>query len=380
MRVKIWISTFRRNPLLPLTRTCCAFVLLLTFSWRTFAVPCQTQASATCSAEYKPADGQSSVSVAIEPSQPQVRNTIQVAAHQSLQYNFALTTGSALVARFQVSGGANDSIKVWLLDAANFQRYQAHQQFNYFKGTSGSIRNTGNYVFRVPQDNIYYLVLDNSGAWLLPRNVHLYVYDVLPAKSPETLASEKSMAENFSRLGEVFVFPSFRLNVRHCGMENAFSNPNITICTELVETLTDQHLDQALEFVFFHELGHTLLRQWGYPLWDNEDAADEFAAVMLILAKRQQAALQAAQWWASQTNQQEALSKLWIDDRHTVSPQRARNIIHWLNQPNDLLQRWFRVFVPNMQTSALLGALNDASWPTSKDVVRAELRKRGCAQ
>jgi hypothetical protein len=363
-----------------LFRTCFAFALLSACSFKTFAVPCQTQAPVSCSAAYRSVDGQSSVSVAVEPSQPQVRSTIQVAAHQSLQYNFALTRGATLVARFQVSGGANDSIKVWLLDAANFQRYQAHQQFNYFKGTSGSIRNTGNYVFRVPQDNIYYLVLDNSGAWLLPRNVHLYVYDVLPAKLPETLSSEKGMAENFSKLGEIFVFPSFRLDIKHCGMENAFSNPDITICTELVESLTEQHLEQALEFVFFHELGHTFLRQWGYPLWDNEDAADEFAAVMLILAKRQQAALQAAQWWASQTSQQEALSKLWIDDRHTVSPQRARNITHWLNQPNDLLQRWFRVFVPNMQTSALLSALNDGSGPINREVVHAELRKRGCAQ
>jgi len=344
-------------------KACCMPVLLVALSSMAVSWP-RTQASSDrCSAEYTPVAGQSSVSASVEPSQPLVRDTIQVAAHQYLSYNFALTRGTTLVARFQVSGGANSSIKVWLLDADNFQRFQAHQQFSYFQGTSGSIQNTGHYIFNVSQDNIYYLILDNSEAWLLPRTVNLYIYDVLPAKTPETLALEKSIAENFGKLGEVFVFLSFQLEIKHCGVVNAFSDPNITICTELVESLLDQHLEQVVAFVISHELGHTLLRQWGYPLWDNEDAADEFATVLMILGKQQQIALQAAQWWASQTSQQEALSKIWIDDRHTLSPQRARNIIRWLNQPNDLLQRWFRIFVPNMQTSALVSTRNDPEVP-----------------
>jgi hypothetical protein len=361
-----------------LVRTCCAYALLVTLP--SVAAPSQNSTPKQCAAEYKPEIGKSSVSVSIEPSQSLVRSTVQVAAHQSLSYNFGLTRGTTLTARFQVTGGANNTVKVLLLDAANFQLYQAHQQYNYFQGTTGSIRNTGNYVFRVPLDDIYYLVLDNSEAWLLPRDVNLYVYSVPPAKLPETLDSEKAIAENFSKLGELFIFPSFQLEIKHCGVVNAFSAPNITICTELVETLHDQNLDQALSFVISHELGHTLLRQWGYPLWDNEDAADEFATVLMILGKQQQTALQAAQWWASLTSEQEAMSKLWVDDRHTISPQRARNIVHWLNQPDELLQRWFKLFVPNMQTSALISTLNDSSVPINKEIVKEELRKRGCSQ
>jgi hypothetical protein len=339
----------------------------------------QAQAPLTqCTAAYTPVAGQSSVSVNVEPSQPLVRTTIQVLAHQALSYNFALTRGTTLVARFQVAGGANDSIKVWLLDASNFQLYQAHQQFSYFQGTSGSVQNTGHYIYKVPQDNVYYLLLDNSEAWLLPRTVNLYIYGVLPEKTPETLALEKTISQNFSKLGQLFMFPSFQLELKHCGVVNAFSNPNITICTELAESLLDQHLEQVIGFVLFHELGHTLLRQWGYPLWDNEDAADEFATVLMILGKQKPIALEAAQWWASQTSEQEALSKIWADDRHSLSPQRARNVIHWLNQPNDLLQRWFRIFVPNMQTSALMSTVNDPGVPIDKNIIAEELRKRGC--
>jgi len=343
-------------------------------------LPSQNSTLNQCTAEYKPVAGQSSVSVSIEPSQPLVRTTIQVAAHQALQYNFALTQGSTLTARFQVTGGANASIKVLLLDSENYQRYQLYQQYNYFQGTAGSVRNIGHYIFRVPRNDIYYLILDNSEAWLLPRSVNLYVYTVLPEKSQEVLTSEQTTATGMSALGQLFVFPSFRFEIKHCGVVNAFSNPNITICTELVEALHDQGLEQAVSFVIFHELGHTLLRQWGYPLWDNEDAADEFATVMMILIKQQGMALQAAQWWASQTSQQEALAKLWVDDRHTISPQRARNIVHWLNEPNELEQRWFRIFLPNIQTSALVSGLTDPDMPVSRELLRAELAKRDCVQ
>ena len=358
----------------PLFRWC---VLAVLFSAST-TMACPQNPSAQCSADYKSTAAQPSVTVSIEPSQPLVRNTTQVAPHQALQYNFPLTAGTALVARFLVSGGANGSIKVWLLDSTNFQLYQAHRQYSYFQGTSGSVRGVGHYVFRVPRDDIYYLLLDNSGAWLLPRTVNLYAYSVLPVKSPETLAAEKTAADNFSKLGQVFIFPQFHLDIRHCGVANAFSNPNITVCTELVEELQEKQLGEAAGFVLFHELGHTLLRTWGYPLWDNEDAADEFATVMLIIAKQQKTALEAAQYWASKTSDQEAMAKIWMDDRHTLSPQRARNIIHWLNQQDDLLQRWFRVFVPNLQTNALFGAFNDSDRRIDKEAVRAELQRRGC--
>src|SRR5215467_14507177 len=168
-------------------KTCCAISLLVSLS--PVAAPCpQAPAAASQCAADQP---RSAVTVSFEPSQSLVRSTVQVAAHQSLQYNFPLTSGSTVVARFQVSGGVNNSIKVWLLDSANFQLYEAHQRFSYYQGTAGAIRSTAHYIFRVPQNNIYYLVLDNSGAWLLPRTVNLYVYDLLPTKPPETLALEK---------------------------------------------------------------------------------------------------------------------------------------------------------------------------------------------
>lgn len=337
---------------------------LLLFAALSLPAVAQAQVSSPSSAVY------------FEPSQTLIRQTVQVPAGRVSAYDLTLEPGTTLSADFRVSGGANDQIKVWLVDAVNYQLLLAGRQFRYFTGTSGSVRNTAKYAFQVPQANIYYLVLDNRGAWLLPRNVQLYVYARLPQQTPQQIEAQKKMNSMYSGLKSFFIFDDFHLSIQHCGLENAFSDPNITICMELVESLHDQNLDQAVAFVLFHELGHTLLRSWGQPGWDNEDMADEFATALLILGKQQQTALSAAQWWASQTSEQEALAKLWLDDRHTVSPQRARNIIHWLNQPDELVRRWLRVLTPNMQTEALEKMLADSDPRIDKALVRGELAKR----
>jgi Putative metallopeptidase len=135
----------------------------------------------------------------------------------------------------------------------------------------------------------------------------------------------------------------------------------------------------ALSFVYLHELGHTLMRQWGLPLWDNEDAADEFATAFLLMGKQQKIALQAAQWWASKgASTQDAVAKIWMDDRHSLSPQRARNIIHWVNDANDIVARWQHVFIPHIQTPILESMLHDPA-ALDQDFVKSELSRRAAS-
>ena len=54
------------------------------------------------------------------------------------------------------------------------------KKYKYFRGATGEVRGTGHYTFKVPRTGVYELVVDNSEAWLLPRQVQLYVYSVLP--------------------------------------------------------------------------------------------------------------------------------------------------------------------------------------------------------
>jgi hypothetical protein len=210
--------------------------------------------------------------------------------------------------------------------------------------------------------------------------VQLYVYAISPRPTPASIASQRQMEAFYNGLRQLFVFPDFRVSIRHCGFENAFSDPNITLCMELIEKLADQDLHDAVQFVLFHELGHTLLHLWGLPGWDNEDMADEFATVFLMLTDQDTTALAAAQWWASEASEEEVRAKLWIDDRHTLSPQRARNIIAWLNQRDDLLRRWQKLLIPNMQTEVLKKlASGQESGVEDLSGVRAELARRGVA-
>jgi hypothetical protein len=315
--------------------------------------------------------------VYVEPSRNLVRDITQVSAGRSKWYGLDLERGGTVFADFKVDGGLNNKAVVWLLDDPNLQLFISHQRFQYFEGTSGEVRGVGRYMFRVPRTGHYNLVIDNGRAWFLPRSVSVYAFEVLPYKPEEVQRTEQLLEQFYGMLKARYIFPDFRISVRHCGMENAFSNPNITICEELIEKLAEQRLGDGISFVLFHELGHTLLKQWGLPSWDNEDVADEFATVSMIMAHQQGAASAAAKFWASSGSRQEAISKLYVDDRHTVSPQRARNILHWLSQQDDLVQRWQKLMIPNMQTTALKHILEDTSTDFDQNKVEGELRARG---
>lgn len=322
-------------------------------------------------------DSENQTHVLVEPWQVLIRQATTVKAGNSLEYNFNLLEGARLLAQFQVEGGLNNTIQVFFLDYPNFQLYSARRPFKYYRGLSGSARRVASAEFKIPQAGLYYLILDNRSALFMPRNVTLHVDSVLPQATPESEELRKSFEAAYLGLKKVFIFPDFQTSVRHCGVSNAFSNPNITLCTELLEEMVTRGMSSAIAFVYLHELGHTLMRQWGLPLWDNEDAADEFATVILLQGNQSEAALQAAQFWASQnTSTQDAVAKIWMDDRHSLSPQRARNIIRWVNNRTELVSSWERIFVPNMQTPALKSSLNDSA-VLDKNLVRSELARRG---
>ena len=315
--------------------------------------------------------------VTVEPWQTLIRQTTAINAGRALEYNFSLSAGTKLLAQFQVEGGLNNRIEVYLLDLPNYESFAAHKPFRYLPGASGAVRGIGQYAFRVPQDGVYYIVLDNGKAWFVPRSVSLHIDAILPRQTPQSEQLQKVLEQQYLMLKKVFIFPDLNTTVQHCGVVNAFSNPNITLCVELLEQLQAKQMGNAVDFVYFHELGHTLMKEWGLPLWDNEDAADEFATAFFLMVKKPDVPLQAAQWWASEgVNTKDAVAKIWMDDRHSLSPQRARNIIRWVNSRDELVPRWERVFISNMQTPVLQTALRDPQF-AMKDYVQSELKRRG---
>lgn len=325
----------------------------------------------TVKAENEPTSG-----VFVEPWKTLVRDSVMVNAGQALQYSFPLEAGTKLTALFHIQGGFDNRVQLLLLDSANYELYKAHRPFVMLPGTAAVVQNIGRHDFRVAHDDVYHLLLDNGRAWLLPRKVTLHVDAILPHSTPDSEKVQAGLENAYSGLNRMFVFPDFRTSVRHCGVANAFSNPNITLCVELLEQLPPSNAASVIAFVYSHELGHTLMKEWGLPMWDNEDDADEFATALMLMAKQKTMALEAAQWWASQgATDRDAIAKIWMDDRHSLSPQRARNIIRWVNNANEIVPRWERVFVPNMQTPALQSMLKEVS-ASEKDIVDAELSRR----
>lgn len=303
-----------------------------------------------------------------------VDEAIKVNAGEYAYFTLPLSQGTVLHAKFTVSGQAK--VNVWLLDQEDFQLFQKGVEFSYYEGTSGAIKGIAGYDFNIPGSGTYVLIIDNRAARSAARTVSLYVYGVLPHATEETKEAARQFQDFYEELKRLFIFEDFHISFRHCGVANAFSDPNITICIELIKILEEQDCGPAFAFVLFHELGHTLLRDWDLPLWDNEEVQDEFAVVVCLLAEVKESAAAAADFWANAVSKDEALAKLFIDDRHTISPQRARNISRWLEDPDELLRRWQKLLIPNMQTNALKELDKEAYPWINRELIRSELKRR----
>lgn len=291
--------------------------------------------------------------VYVQPAETILNEHIKVGAGSYTYYKITLNKGEQLILNILVNGGSNSKIDVQLVNMSNFQMFKANQQYSYFVSVGNSVQRTGKFDFIAPQTNIYYLILDNRKALLMARDVNLNVIKISNVPTQASLDMQKEYENTYFGLKQLFTFSDFNINVKACGFENAFSNPDITMCIELVDSLKRKNLSKAVDFVFLHELSHSLLNIWGYPTYDNEDVADELATTLSIISGHEDVALEAAEYWSNKSSKTEAISKLYFDDRHTISPQRARNIINWLNKKPELINRWVKLLLPNMTNQSL---------------------------
>ena len=298
--------------------------------------------------------------VYVEATQTIVSTREIVPGTQLKGYPVSLEAGSKLTVRIEVNGGLNSAIQIWLVDLASFERLKYKQQFQSWPAGSGRIVNGAHYTFIAPTTNVYYVVLDNR-ANLFNRNVVVRIEKSGTTPTPQSQQTGQIYNARYQGLKTMFKFPDFDVYVKSCGTENASSNPNITMCWELLDYYQQAGLSKADLFTFFHEAAHSLLNLWRYPGYDNEDTADEFATCLLILLHKEDSALEAAQWFASMDSNANIAAMPFLNDRHSLSEQRARNVIHWLNSRNDLLARWMRIMIPNMSDPMLRSLASAAS-------------------
>lgn len=245
----------------------------------------------------------------------------------------------------------------------------------------GEARDSLRFAVTLPAAGNYLLIADNREG-NAPRSVSVQaVVELASVNAGAKQVIEKAFAAMQKRLKSAFEFDAQRMEIVPCGRANAYSRQNvILVCDEYLYILNARLRDRGqfrdvLLFTILHELGHALLRQWGYPFYDNEEIADEFATAVLVMFNEKAAARHQAAFFASLPADMEIANKAGHFDRHPVSVQRARNILKWLDD-DAFARKWQTIFVPHMQTAALEQLLaRPAAW-TDTGRIRNELSRR----
>lgn len=315
--------------------------------------------------------------VRVESLTTLINEVVEVPAATYSYYPLQLPQGTRVLVQVGVTG-SNRSLDIALVDDATFRKIEASQPYGVAAGLAQKVDRNGGLTAQVAATGTYYLILDNTRARTAPRSVAVFVVATGDSDNAEISELETIYTARYQLLKDLFVFEDFDIQVTLCGQANAFSDPTITMCYELYEALAKRGASEAELFVFMHEVAHSLLKQWGLPLWDNEDAADELATVLLIAFDQQDALNKAVEWWSQNATMSEALNALINDDRHTLSPQRARNITNWLADSEDRTLRWERLLVPHMTIKALKEGLEPSPEVSEaeRELIRKELGRR----
>ena len=183
------------------------------------------------------------------------------------------------------------------------------------------------------------------------RNILITTTVARVGKRPKEARSQirQFVAIPFEALDKVYKLPQLNVNIAPCGTTNAFSTPNIIICTELMADLSEKGVPKALHPILLHELAHSTLYLWELPGYDNEDIADEFAA-MLLAKWSPEVLADYISWLNQQDSVSEAVAQLALGDRHSLSIQRARNMQKILDNPEPVMRRWDKLLAEHVRS------------------------------
>jgi hypothetical protein len=175
---------------------------------------------------------------------------------------------------------------------------------------------------------------------------------VKDAKYQELDASVKQqkILENAAgQLNAALILPrDITLLSRDCGQPNAFYQPSehtVNICYELMELFyevfkregvpdseANQRMFNAIQFVFLHELGHSLIHNYDLGVTGKEeDAVDQLATYISVeeMENGEDNAFNGALTFILLSKNQDT-AKLPYYDEHSLGPQRFYNILCWL--------------------------------------------------
>jgi hypothetical protein len=279
-------------------------------------------------------------------------------------------------ARLAIAVSTNAEVGVLLMDQSAYRHLPATKEALFQGKTSDRIT----FSIIVPHTGHYYVVIDNRDG-KTSRKFTIAIRAAASASQQGLGHVDQELAKLSDTLGKAFIFDSLTIRAAKCGTANAFSGAKgVVICAEYAEKLLDtldnkKKAADALMFILLHEVGHVLMRQWGYPFYNNEEVADEFATVLMVMFGQEDRARAQAEYFAALPTSTELEHKLAKDDRHPLSVQRARNILRWVDDPQ-LVRKWQPVLVPHMQTAFLERLQQQPTTWTSRTLVKQELATR----
>jgi Putative metallopeptidase len=234
---------------------------------------------------------------------------------------------------------------------------------------------------RVAADGNYVLMLDNSYAGVITKKVSATIShrSLLPPERVDAI--KRGLLPVQAMMLRTFVGSDFNIFVKPCGQSNAFSDnrtANITLCSEFIHEMAQQGRNDALVGVLLHEYGHSLLNRWGEPGASEEDMADQFATAMLLREGDQgRRMLQGwIAWWSTHDSAAQARHQIQHGDTHSLSVQRARNIQHNMNYPEEFTRRWNKMLYRYMTREAIEQVLARPRKTDDVDIATAALRAK----
>jgi hypothetical protein len=302
-------------------RILATITLLLTF----LATPCVAQVTVKVSPEYR-----SIYSVEEVLVEPRKINSIR------LDRNYFRD-------RYQVFFDSSSSISFIVLDGRDAEADNPNPTPLLRRNLVGK----GSFVIETPPSNSGAIAsLLNSNSY--PAKVNLRIDRI--GTRPESIRKQiRNIVDiPFRSLSVIYDLPPITVTVRPCGQINAFSSPDITVCTELMADLDDKGVPNALLPILLHELAHSLLYIWKIPGYEDEKLADEFAVVLLSKASPESIE-DLIRWFEKQDSISENIIRLVATDKHPLSLQRALTARQILQNPDKLFVKWGKVLGPHMR-------------------------------
>ena len=232
-------------------------------------------------------------------------------------------------------------IKIFLIKQKDIEGENPTPNFLLNQTLVGS----GAKIIQVPANDQYAaIILKNENNYAADSYIRIDRVGKRPQSSTRNI--ENILNITIDALSKTYNLPNIKIIAKPCGEVNAFSTPNIVICTELIGDLAEKGTIGAIHPILLHELAHSLMYLWKIGDYRNEDLADEFAMVLMAISTPDKLN-DLIEWFNKRDSKSEILLKNINASKHSLSKQRAENARKILQNPNKLLEKWGKLMHPH---------------------------------